>query len=199
MITLRLTVLIALLVLPAPGAHAATRSMPQAKGGNPPQLLVPAPTATGHEIGLGLHINRNPYAFYPRLRYRYTIKQTAVQGPLSGFWLEVGVAPGIPLHRYLYGAGRSVFGNVALNLGYEFAPFSNLALTFAPVLHNEFNFGPFFAFMQTYGAHVRLYLGGHWVVFLEPFSFGWAVAKYPTSRTFVRFSHQYGMGFGYKF
>jgi hypothetical protein len=175
-------------------SETAEAKLPQTTVGNPPPALQVRPTKTGHEIGAGTHIHFGPGgAFLPRFRYRYIFSSTAAQGPLSGFWLEAMVGPAI----YLPG----VSGNAAFNLGYEFDPFRNLALTFSPVLNNDFFFDlGYFRYSNTIGAIGRLYMGGNWVFFFEPAAFGWHVGTYgPRRGRGVGFSFQGGAGFGYKF
>lgn len=187
-VQITLSCVLAWITLHSQEADAAPGKLKQTTAGTPPAEIQPAPTNTGHEVGFGLHFNTNPDVFLPRPRYRYTFVKTAVQGPLSGFWLEAGIGPGV-------GFNGGVIGNAALILGYEFDPFSNLALTFSPTIHNEFDFtSSFFGFMQTYGGVMRLYVKGHWVVYLEPFSFGWFA-----SGSGAIFAYQAGFGFGYRF
>lgn len=185
----------ALLALVLPGLAEA--KIPQTSGGNPPASLRVRPTKTGHEIGAGTHIHLGPGdAFLPRFRYRYIFAGTAAQGPLSGFWIEAMLGPAI----YIPG----VDGNAAFNLGYEFDPFTNLALTFSPVLNNDFFFDAgYFRYSNTIGAIGRLYMGGNWVFFFEPAAFGWHVgSRFNNGRGRgggAGFSFQGGVGFGYKF
>lgn len=173
------------------GLHssAAQAKLPQSTAGNPPPSIQPQPTNTGHEIGAGFHFYDNPDVFMPKFRYRYIFASTAAQGPLSGFWLEANIGPGV-------GYGGGILGNTGLFLGYEFDPWSNLALTFSPVLHNDFFFDEgFFRFGQTVGAIARLYVSGNWVFYAEPASFGWSAG----SGGGVWFAFQATLGFGYKF
>lgn len=174
-------------LLSGPGV-AKAMAMPQASTGNTVSELRPVPTSTGHEIGMAteagvFHVGM----FLPRARYRYQFQRTAAQGPLSGFWLEGMIGPAVY---------RDPDGVVSLNLGYEFAPFSDLALTFSPVIRNDLLFDVDWAlFSQSYGASARLYINGHWVVFVNPFAFGWYVGR----GGHVDFAYQGGVGFGYKF
>lgn len=175
-------VLLSLVGLPA----VASADMPQGRAGDPPSSLAVKPTRTGHEIGAGTHLNV-PFSFIMRFRYRYIFAGTAAQGPLSGFWIEPGIGPALD---------DDPEGNIMFNLGYEFAPWSNLALTFSPVLRNDFFFDDdHFAYQQTYGGTVRLYFQGNWVFFVNPFAFGFRVSN----RGCCSFAWQGGAGFGYKF
>jgi len=180
-----LSLILGLLVVHAP----ANAKIGQAKVGNVAPAVQPKPTKTGHEVGFGTHITFPPggIAFLPRARYRYQFHSTGVQGPLSGLWLEAAIGPAV------YGDPD---GNIALNLGYEFDPFSNLALTFSPVFRNDFYFDAlYFAYSQTFGANMRLYMNGNWVFFVNPAAFGWHISNYGC----CAFSYQAGAGFGYKF
>ncbi|MEM9458664.1 MAG: hypothetical protein AAGF11_31095 [Myxococcota bacterium] len=172
------------------GPTPAHAKIGQTRVGSPPPALQPRPTRTGHEIGLGTHLHYGQFwavAFLPRGRYRYQFDKTRAQGSLSGLWLEAAIGPAI------YGDPD---GNAAFNLGFEFDPFSNLALTFSPVLRNDLMFDVDWAlFSQTYGASVRLYIDGNWVVFVNPFAFGWYLHNYGG----FAFAFQGGAGFGYKF
>lgn len=172
----------------------AAADLGQTRAGNPPPALRPTPTATGHELGFGSHLHIEPNTFLPRMRYRYNFAQTAAQGPLSGLWLEAALGPAI----FFEG---SVGGNTAFNLGYEFDPFSNLALTFSPVLRNDIVFHPpadYVGFVQTYGVSIRLYIDAHWVVFVNPTAPGWHLWTVPGDSG-IEFAWQGGAGFGYKF
>ena len=85
-------------------------------------------------------------------------------------------------------------------LGYEIDPWSNLALTFAPVIHNDFHFSPyFFQFEQTFGPAIRLYLKQHWVVYFEPGFIGWNVWTDFDRNSGAWVSVRGGVGFAYKF
>lgn len=189
------TSLIAACVLFLPvTATAAEGRISQVQASNPPATLRPQRTHTGHELGVGTHFHVSPDAFLLRGRYRYQFAATAAQGPLSGLWLEAALGPAFYF-------GRDVAGNAALNLGYEFDPFSNLALTFSPVLRNDIVFEPeddYVGFIQTYGLSVRLYINGNWVFFVNPSAFGWHLWNVPNASG-VEFAWQGGVGFGYKF
>jgi hypothetical protein len=175
-------------------ASAARGKIGQGQASNPPASLRPRATNTGFEIGIGTHIHIEPDTFLPRFRMRYQFSQTAAQGVLSGLWLEAAAGPAIFF-------GGSVGGNFAFNLGYEFDPFSNLALTFSPVLRNDIIFHPpasYVGFIQTYGLNVRLYINSNWIFFVDPSAFGWHLWNVPGRRG-VQFAWQGGAGFGYKF
>jgi len=154
-----------------------------------PSALQPRATNTGHELGVGTHLGLlHTTTFLPRVRYRYQFARTSALGPLGGLWLEAAIGPA------LYGDPD---GNAAFNLGYELDPFDRVAITFSPVLRNDALFDvDWILFSQTYGASVRMYIQSHWVVFVNPFAFGWYTHNY---RNGVGFAFQTGAGFGYKF
>jgi len=171
-------------------AEARQGGIPQTSGGNPGRAIRPQPTRTGHEIGAEMRFPVDPTLFTPRFRYRYIIHQTAAQGPLSGFWFEFAGGPSFPYSVH------DVFGNFAFNVGYEFDPFRNLALTFSPTVQNDwYFFTPGWNYTHTLGAVVRLYVSGHWVFFVQPAAFGFVVRSNGTAD----FAAQFGFGFSYKF
>jgi hypothetical protein len=95
---------------------------------------------------------------------------------------------------------RDIWGLGGFEIGYEIAPWSNLALTFSPVIHNDFHFSPyFFQFAQTFGPAIRMYINQHWVVYFEPGFLGWNVWTTGNGYTGVGFSVRGGVGFAYKF
>ena len=188
----------------------------QATMPNPPPALRPGQTKTVHEIGASLNGSFNPDAFIPAFNWRFHMPNTGRIGQLSGLYMGFNIGPAASF----YGRGRgpydgrgryargyygddffygSVWGRGGFELGYEIDPWSNLALTFAPVIHNDFHFSPFFfQFAQTFGPAIRLYIQKHWVVYFEPGFFGWNVW---TNGDFsgVGFSVRGGVGFAYKF
>jgi len=186
---------------------------------NPPPALRPGTTSTVHEIGASFNGAYNPDAFMPAFNWRFHLPQTGRMGPLSGLYMGFNVGPAVHFRGYGYGRGRgyygdryddrdygdryyrdrSIWGVVGFELGYEFAPWSNLALTFSPVVHNDFHFSPyFFQFAQTFGPAVRLYLNQHWVVYFEPGAVGWNVWTH-RDRTGGGLSARGAVGFAYKF
>lgn len=182
--------LLAFAAMYSPPAHARRGQIAQGSTGNRASVLRPKPTRTGHEIGVENRFPIDPTLITLRFRYRYIVPESAAQGPLSGFWFEFAGGPTFP-----YGGG-DVFGNVAFSLGYEFDPFRDLALTFSPVVHNDlYFFTPGWNYTFLGGAIIRLYLGGHFVLFFEPASFGFVVR----SDSSADFAYQAGLGFGYKF
>ncbi len=145
----------------------------------------------------------SPDVFMPLANWRYHFASTARMGQLSGLYLGLDAGPAVD-----FGGGLS--GTTGLELGYEFDPWTNLALTFAPVVHNDFHFARnYFRFAQTFGPVARLYINQHWVVYFEPGAVGWHVRAYeyngqnPNNPDFndVRagFSFRAGWGFAYKF
>jgi hypothetical protein len=204
-------------------AMAATMSFtPPAEAGqgtvpNPPPALRPGKTNTVHEIGGSLNGSFNPDAFIPAFNWRFHLPGTGRIGQLSGLYMGFNVGPAVSFyggrrgyyHRGIYGRRhpddydrdfyRSVWGRGGFELGYEIDPWSNLALTFSPVVHNDFHFAPyFFQFAQTFGVAVRLYINQHWIFYFEPGLVGWSVF---THRDWVGtgFSVRGGVGFAYKF
>lgn len=170
----------------------------QATAANAPAELRPAPTGSNHEIGASLNGAFNPDSFMPLFNWRVHFPQTGRIGVLSGLYLGVDVGPAV-------GFGGGVWGHVGVELGYEIDPWSNLALTFSPVIHNDTHFSPrFFQFSQTFGPAVRLYINQHWVVFFEPGHVGWTIRAVDRDlpddiRIGAGFSFRGGAGFAYKF
>lgn len=174
----------------SPPLHARQGQIKQTSVNNKASALRPQPTKTGHEIGAEFRFPVNPDLVSLRFRYRYIFAGTAAQGPLSGFWIEGAIGPSFP-----YGGG-DVFGNFAFNLGYEFDPFRDLALTFSAVVQNDlYFFTPGFNYTNTLGGLMRLYVAGHWVFFFEPVTFGFVV----DSNGGADFAFQAAIGFSYKF
>jgi hypothetical protein len=172
-------------------AHA---SIPQSTVKDSSAALKPKSTKTGHEIGATLNINIGPNAFIPRFNWRVQFKKTAAQGKLSGLFLGLGAGPSI-------GFRGGLQGNTGLNIGYEFDPWSNLALTFSPILHADFFYDSNdFRFMNTLGMVIRLYVRGHWVIMFEPAGFGWSIHGHGRGNdAHAGFAFRAGWGFAYKF
>lgn len=190
----------------------------QATVANPPAALRPGQTNTVHEIGASLNGSFNPDAFIPAFNWRFHLPGTGRIGPLSGLYMGFNAGPAVSFYgrgygryrgrgrigRGVYGEDgrnyyRDVWGRAGFELGYEIDPWSNLALTFSPVVHNDFHFSPyFFQFAQTFGPAVRLYVNQHWVVYFEPGFLGWHVwtNRYASG---YGFSVRGGVGFAYKF
>jgi hypothetical protein len=213
-------------VVAAAGLLFATPALAggQATAANPPAALRPGKTNTVHEIGASLNGSFNPDAFIPAFNWRFHFPNTGRIGQLSGLYMGFNLGPAVSFYgrgrgRYYYddrgprGRGRyyggpywdddyyyrSVWGRGGFELGYEIDPWSNLALTFSPVVHNDFHFSPyFFQFSQTFGPAIRLYIQQHWVVYFEPGFIGWNVW---TNRDYsgVGLSVRGGAGFAYKF
>ena len=188
-----------LLMLVATPALAGQGTVP-----NPPAAMAPGATSTAHEIGASLNGNLNPDSFIPAFNWRVHFPSTGTMGPLSGLFLGLNVGPAVNFHGRSFNYGRSyrdIWGRGGFELGYEIAPWSNLALTFSPVIHNDFHFSPyFFQFTQTFGPAIRLYIDKHWVVYFEPGFVGWNIwtdGDGNTSRP--GFSVRGGVGFAYKF
>jgi hypothetical protein len=190
----------------------------QATAANPPAALRPGQTNTVHEIGASLNGAFNPDAFIPAFNWRFHLPGTGRIGQLSGLFMGFNLGPAVDFYgrgygpyrgrgRYLGGVygldGRDyyngIWGRAGFELGYEIDPWSNLALTFSPVVHNDFHFSPwFFQFSQTFGPAIRLYIQQHWVVYFEPGFVGWNIW---TNRDFTGggLSIRGGVGFAYKF
>jgi len=193
----------ALVLLAAAPAHAG-----QATLANPPPALKPGQTKTVHEIGFSLNGNFNPDAFTPAFNWRFHLPNTGRVGQLSGLFMGLNLGPAV----HFWGRGRrghyryrddffyrDVWGRGGFEIGYEIDPWSNLALTFSPVIHNDFHFSPyFFQFEQTFGPTVRLYINQHWVVYFEPGFLGWNVWT-DGDYAGAGFSVRGGVGFAYKF
>lgn len=183
----------------------------QATMPNPPPALRPGQTNTVHEIGASLNGAFNPDAFIPAFNYRFHLPKTGRIGPLSGLFMGFNLGPAVSFYgngrgRY-YGRGngpdndfyRNVWGRGGFELGYEIDPWSNLALTFSPVIHNDFYFSPWsFQFAQTFGPAIRLYIEQHWVVYFEPGFIGWHVWT-DGDNVGTWLSVRGGVGFAYKF
>jgi hypothetical protein len=189
----------------------------QATLANPPSALRPGKTNTVHEIGASLNGAFNPDAFIPAFNWRFHLPSTGRIGQLSGLYMGFNLGPAVSFYGrgrgYYNGRGRgnrgygprddfyrsSVWGRAGFELGYEIDPWSNLALTFSPTVHNDFYFSPWsFQFAQTFGPTVRLYVNQHWVVYFEPGFVGWHVWTdgYGTG---AGLSVRGGVGFAYKF
>lgn len=181
-------VLLALLAAPSEAQAAGQTTL-----ANPPKELAPGKTRTNHEIGASTNASAaGPSAFIPAFDWRVHFPQTGRIGQLSGLFLGVNVGPAI-------GFGGGVSGMSGLSLGYEIDPWSNLALTFSPVLHNDFYFNEnYFEFAQTFGPAVRLYVNQNWVVYFEPGSFGWNLWTNGDDVA-AGFTYRGGAGFAYKF
>ncbi|PRP90714.1 hypothetical protein ENSA5_62280 [Enhygromyxa salina] len=194
----------------------------QATLANPPASMRPGQTSSVHEIGVSLNGNFNPDAFIPAFNWRFHLPKTGRVGQLSGLFMGFNAGPAVNFYgvgRGSYGGGvygrgdrdfyREVWGRAGFELGYEIDPWSNLALTFAPVMHNDFHFSPyFFQFEQTFGPAVRLYINQHWVFYFEPGFVGWNVwtdidRNRADNDNFyysgVGLSVRGGVGFAYKF
>lgn len=185
---------------------------------NPPPAMRPGQTNTPHEIGFSLNGSWGPGAFIPAFNWRVHFPNTGRIGQLSGLFIGLNLGPGVSWYggrgvgRYARGprdsrryyAGRGdwggwVWGRGGFELGYEIDPWSNLALTFSPVVHNDFHFSPrFFQFSQTFGPAIRLYLNQHFIVYFEPGFFGWTVWTDGYGAA-AGFSARGGVGFAYKF
>ncbi len=190
-------------------AEAGQGSVP-----NPPPALRPGQTNTVHEIGASLNGSFNPDAFIPAFNWRIHFPGTGRVGQLSGLFMGFNIGPAVSFYggRACPGCGRgryfgywdddrvgAVWGRGGFELGYEIDPWSNLALTFSPVVHNDFHFSPwFFQFAQTFGPSIRLYIQQHWVVYFEPGFVGWNVWTNGDD-VGVGFSVRGGVGFAYKF
>jgi hypothetical protein len=190
----------------------------QATAANPPAALRPGQTNTVHEIGASLNGAFNPDAFIPAFNWRFHLPSTGRIGQLSGLFMGFNLGPAVDFYGGHYGPYRgrgrytrgvygldgrdyynTIWGRGGFELGYEIDPWSNLALTFSPVVHNDFHFSPwFFQFSQTFGPAIRLYIQQHWVVYFEPGFVGWNVW---TNRDFTGggLSIRGGVGFAYKF
>lgn len=192
-------------------AHAGQGSVP-----NPPPVMRPGPTSSNHEIGFSLNGAFDPDVFIPAFNWRVHFPQTGRVGQLSGLFLGLDIGPAVSFYGSGYGPGRYrgwgrgpdpgdrfyggwVWGRGGFELGYEIDPWSNLALTFSPVVHNDFYFSPWhFQFAQTFGPTIRLYLNQHAIVYFEPGFLGWTVWT-DGDRAGAGFSVRGGVGFAYKF
>jgi hypothetical protein len=217
------------LVVAAAGLMFTTPALAggQATAANPPAALRPGKTNTVHEIGASLNGAFNPDAFIPAFNWRFHLPSTGRIGQLSGLYMGLNIGPAVSFYgrgraRYYDYEGphddrdrdrdyirgphwdddryyRAIWGRAGFELGYEIDPWSNLALTFSPVIHNDFYFSPyFFQFSQTFGPAIRLYIQQHWVVYFEPGFVGWNAW---TNRDYsgVGLSIRGGVGFAYKF
>jgi hypothetical protein len=213
-ISLSVAIASTLLLIAAP-AEAGQGTVP-----NPPPALRPGQTSSVHEIGFSLNGSFNPDAFIPAFNWRFHFPSTGRIGQLSGLFMGFNLGPAIsfygargygyvdgpgPHGHYFHGAdwygnhGGWIWGRGGFELGYEIDPWSNLALTFSPVIHNDFHFSPwFFQFQQTFGPAIRLYINQHAIVYFEPGFVGWNVW---TNGPVVGggFSVRGGVGFAYKF
>lgn len=183
---------------------------------NPPPALKPGQTNSNHEIGFSLNGAFNPDAFIPAFNWRVHFPGTGRVGQLSGLFIGFNIGPAVSLHggygRHGRWDGRRgylgywdddrvgwVWGRGGFELGYEIDPWSNLALTFSPVVHNDFHFSPwFFQFAQTFGPSIRLYINQHVIVYFEPGFLGWNVWTNGDVAG-AGFSIRGGVGFAYKF
>ena len=215
-VTLSLSVVLAAAVLSfAPSAEAGQGSVP-----NPPPALRPGKTSSNHEIGFSLNGAFNPDVFIPAFNWRIHFPNTGRIGQLSGLYIGFNVGPAVSFYGRGYGPGRYhgrrgrgwddpddwdgryrgwVWGRAGFELGYEIDPWSNLALTFSPVVHNDVYFSPWhFQFSQTFGPSIRLYINQHAIVYFEPGFLGWTVwSDYWGAGAW--FSLRGGVGFAYKF
>lgn len=200
-----------LVLLFASPAQAGQGTVP-----NPPPALRPGQTNTVHEIGVSLNGNFNPDSFIPAFNWRFHFPSTGRVGPLSGLFMGLNLGPAVSFYggrrgprrgRYVGGRyydnrrfyDRAIWGRGGFEIGYEIDPWSNLALTFSPVIHNDFHFSPwFFQFTQTFGPSIRLYIQQHWIFYFEPGFVGWNVW---TDGDFAAagFTVRGGVGFAYKF
>ena len=189
-----------ILALLAPACVAAAltlvadeaRAAEQTTLASPPPELMPGPTKSIHELGFGLNFAAGPNIFNPALHWRMHIPNTARIGQLSGLYLGFNFGPAV-------GFNGSIAGDGGFELGYEIDPWSNLALTFSPSVHNDFYFDTYaFQFAQVFGPAVRLYINQHWVVYFEPGHIGWNIWT-NGDRTHAGFSFRGGVGFAYKF
>lgn len=214
-LTLGLSVLVAAVGLTiATPAHAGG----QASVSNPPPALRPGKTKSNHEIGFSLNGAFNPDAFIPAFNWRIHFPATGRIGQLSGLYMGFNIGPAVSFygrgygpHHYHRGRGRGrwdddryyyggwVWGRAGFELGYEIDPWSNLALTFSPVVHNDIYFSPWhFQFSQTFGPAIRLYINQHAIVYFEPGFLGWTVWSDGYGAG-AWFSLRGGVGFAYKF
>ncbi len=209
----RLSLMLSIVVMAVVMSFASpARAAGQATLANPPPALRPGQTNTVHEIGASLNGAFNPDAFIPAFNWRFHFPSTGRIGPLSGLFMGLNIGPAV---SYYYGRGRGhyygrgpgptndfyrdVWGRAGFELGYEIDPWSNLALTFSPVVHNDFYFSPWsFQFAQTFGPSIRLYIEQHWVVYFEPGFLGWHVWT-DGDNVGTWFSARGGVGFAYKF
>ncbi|PRP93627.1 hypothetical protein [Enhygromyxa salina] len=203
------TVIAAVVLLIASPAQAGK----QATLANPPPAMRPGQTSSVHEIGVSFNGNFNPDAFMPTFNWRFHLPNTGRVGQLSGLFMGFNAGPAVSFHgngrgyyhRGGYGRGdrdfyRAVWGRAGFELGYEIDPWSNLALTFSPTVHNDFHFSPhFFQFEQTFGPTIRLYIERHWVFYFEPGFIGWNVWTDGRNNTGAWLSVRGGVGFAYKF
>lgn len=213
-LSLSLSVVVAAAVMSfALPAEAGQGSVP-----NPPPALRPGKTNTAHEIGFSLNGSFNPDVFIPAFNWRVHFPGTARVGQLSGLFMGFNIGPAVSFHGRGYGhyhnhGGRGheghdhdrdyyngwVWGRGGFELGYEIDPWSNLALTFSPVVHNDFYFSPWhFQFAQTFGPAVRLYINQHAIVYFEPGFLGWTVWTDGYGAG-AWLSVRGGVGFAYKF
>jgi hypothetical protein len=215
-VTLSLSVVVAAAVLSfAPEAEAAG----QATVPNPPPALRPGQTNSNHEIGFSLNGAFNPDVFIPAFNWRVHFPNTGRIGQLSGLYLGLNIGPAVSFYGRAYGPyhnhrgrgrwdgdpndrdfyGGWVWGRGGFELGYEIDPWKNLALTFSPVVHNDFYFSPWhFQFAQTFGPAIRLYINQHAIVYFEPGFIGWTVWTDGYGAG-AWLSVRGGVGFAYKF
>ena len=192
-------------------AEAGQGSVP-----NPPPALKPGQTNSVHEIGFSLNGSFNPDGFIPAFNWRFHLPNTGRVGQLSGLFMGFNIGPAISFYGFgrghCHGCGRhgylgywdddrigGIWGRGGFELGYEIDPWKNLALTFSPVIHNDFHFSAYhFQFAQTFGPAIRLYINQHVVVYFEPGFLGWNVW---TNGDYFGggFSVRGGVGFAYKF
>ena len=151
-----------------------------------PPLLAPKATKTPHEIGVSLNVRDGNFS--PRFNWRMVFNKTSAFGKLGGLTIGANVGPEF--------GGNNVRGVAGFDIGYEIDPWSNLSLTFTPIAFFDNVFADnVYVFSNTFGAEVRLYLGGNWIVYYAPFAFGYAVSKSGWSD----FSWKMRWGFAYKF
>ena len=169
----------------------AQAKIPQSQAASPPADLQPGPTKTVHEVGATVNFTLG--TFDPQFNWRMAFPKTGAQGQLSGLFLGVDVGPSI-------GFGGGVAGMAGFRIGYEFDPWSNLALTFSPVAHFDNYFGQgFYTFTNTFGAIMRLYIKQHWVVQFEIPALGYGISTAGNGRVGAGFHLRAGWGFAYKF
>jgi hypothetical protein len=215
-LNLSLSVVVAAAVLSfATPAEAGQGSVP-----NPPPALRPGQTNSNHEIGFSLNGAFNPDVFIPAFNWRVHFPGTGRIGQLSGLYMGFNLGPAVSFYgrgygpqHYHRGRGRGdwdpdndryyydgwVWGRGGFELGYEIDPWSNLALTFSPVVHNDFYFSPWhFQFAQTFGPAIRLYINQHAIVYFEPGFIGWTVWSDGYGAG-AWLAVRGGVGFAYKF
>jgi hypothetical protein len=201
-----LSLLLPIAVASAVSSFSTDALAGQATLANPPPDLRPGPTKTVHEIGFSTNGSFGPDAFIPAFNWRFHFPSTGRIGQLSGLFMGLDIGPSVNFHgrgwdrgAWNYGYHGQVWGHGGYEIGYEIDPWSNLALTFSPVIHNDFHFSPyFFQFAQTFGPAVRLYIKQHWIFYFEPGFFGWSFYT-DGDVAGASLSVRGGVGFAYKF